>query len=330
MSSTSIPKDLLHELSLAESLVLHPQNREGDWSVTSGAYFVTEQDREHVRLSYNPHFLTEIDIKTVDITNGFKEKIGIDVRKRPTYSVAEDVETLSKNYDVIWRGNASIIHYFYFNPQHPLVKDKNRRKAFARLVHEAFIDLPYKDILKHEQFIPNGYTGGLKKTPIFSDANLRSFQDDSLLIFLDKYMVGLFPDLLTASFERYQIPLKLFFIDQQKTKEFQEKEIFFAQADCFIGNQRDPLSSWRFLYGEGGRLHLFYPQVKHLFEALASATGDTRKTLLQELHKLTLEEVYAIPFAAERDAMLASDRVDLSNINPFDMRLRYFEMKWKR
>src|SRR5690606_23548611 len=110
----------------------------------------------------------------------------------------------------------------------------------------------------------------------------------------------------------------------------EEGENVFASVASFLGNQRDPLSSWRFLYGEQGPLHPFYFEVSQLFEEIMKSKGLRRRDLLLELHRKTLEEAYAVPFVAERDAMLASHRVDLSDLNPFDMRLRFFEMKWKK
>ena len=54
-----------------------------------------------------------------------------------------------------------------------------------------------------------------------------------------------------------------------------------------------------------------------------------RNKILEELHRQVLDRAYAIPFMLEADAILASDRIMLNNINPFDLRLRFYDVVWK-
>ena len=151
--------------------------------------------------------------------------------------------------------------------------------------------------------------------------DFRKLQGQPLQIELREKLKSSFPDLLFAEARKHNIELKIVYTPHTAHT--------FAAFANFVGNQRDPLSSWRFLYGEGGPLHRFYPQVEKLFEAISSARADHRKERLLELHRLTLEQTYAAPFMAEYVAILSSQRVDLSALNPFDMRLRFFEMRWQ-
>lgn len=320
--SKPIHEGLLHELSLSDSLILHEKNRYGDWSITSGPYFVESQNHKKVLLSYNKFFSQPLSIKNIEIIRGLKET-SIDIRKRPNYSISEDVQDLISRFDIELKGNATDIFYFHFNPNNPFINDRNLRRSFSKFIRMTFENFEYADMISHNQFIPNGYSGSLEKIPSYSDVDLSYLKGKNLVILLPYYMTTVIPDLLKT--ESRKVSSEIDVVIESKKYETNP----FVSYACFFGNQRDPLSSWKFLYGEKGPLHHFYPEVKLLFEEITHATSSKRKELLQKLHRITLEEAYAIPFIAERDAILASNRVDLSEINVFDMRLRFFEMKWK-
>lgn len=322
LSKTTLNDGILHELSLAEALVLHPKNLEDDWSITSGPYFVKEKAWDAITLSANPYFYPRAPIESVLIVNSLR-KPGVELAKRPTYAITKGIEELVRNFDQQKVGHPTAIYYFYFNPKDPRSKDKTTRKAFAKFVKNAFTKYSYKDVLiSYDQFIPSGYAGRLQSVPESSDVSLRPIQKFPLNVELNEFLTTLLPERLEEEAEKNGIDLNILFSPSDEEPSF----VNFAN---FFGNQRDALSSWRYLYGERGPLHAFYENVQHLFEEIMTAEESRRKELLLELHKVTLEEVYAVPFLAEYDAILSSNRVDLSGLNPFDMRLRFFEMRWK-
>ncbi len=315
-----VNESLLRELCLAEAGILNTQNLKDDWATTSGAYFVESKNKDQLVLKTNDYFLFKIQIKKINIhPSPFPN---FDVRKRPVYAFRAVIEKLAETAKTI-RSKAAYIYYFSFNAKHSAIVDKQKRKALARFMYEAFHEFKYKDILtSNHQMIPNEYVGHLDVDPTFKTP-LQSLQKEELILELNEYLTTVLPEVFETCAKKHKINLKLLF----KSEPTQTP---FAIFGNFLGNQKDPLSSWQYLYGEGGPLHFFYPEVKDLFEQIISAEGETRNQLLLDLHRKTLEEAYVVPFLAEYDAILASDRVDLSNINPYDMRLRFFEMKWKK
>ncbi len=319
-----IHEGLLREMSLAESLILHPKNIKGDWSVTSGPYFVSSHNASEVILKANPYFIENIDIKNVLIKNANFDRNDIEIRKKPVYAVDEDVKNLSKKFKVIKHGQPTILYYFSFNPKNSMTSNSQIRKAFSKYIHDAFQNFKYQEVLIFNyQMIPKGCEGRLKQEVELSAVDVFPLQKNRINLKLNKYLRDVLLKNFYTSAKKYDIDLNLI-IDSEYSDDF------FAEFIGYQGNQKDPLSSWQYLYGEGGPLHFFYPEVKDLFEQIISAEGETRNQLLLDLHRKTLEEAYVVPFLAEYDAILASDRVDLSNINPYDMRLRFFEMKWKK
>ena len=62
---------------------------------------------------------------------------------------------------------------------------------------------------------------------------------------------------------------------------------------------------------------------------MATETKEARETSLGDLHRHVLSEAYAIPLFIESNQIAASNRIDLTHLNQFDMRLRFYEVKWK-
>ena len=63
--------------------------------------------------------------------------------------------------------------------------------------------------------------------------------------------------------------------------------------------------------------------------AEAEQDDDRRTAKIQALHRQVLDEAYGVPFWMEAPAILASNRVGLSNVNRFDLRLRFYDILWK-
>ena len=109
------------------------------------------------------------------------------------------------------------------------------------------------------------------------------------------------------------------------------KEVAFAQFQTFKGNQKDAIGSWNFLFSpDHGPLAMFAGEVRALMVAAGAEQDEQkREALLQALHQQVLDEAYGVPFWMEAPAILASDRIGLSKINRFDLRLRFYDVVWK-
>ena len=74
---------------------------------------------------------------------------------------------------------------------------------------------------------------------------------------------------------------------------------------------------------------MFRADVENFFVEAAEAEDESsRAAVLQRLHEKVLSNVYGVPFWMETPAFFASDRVDLSNINRFDLRMRFYDITW--
>ncbi len=322
--SQPVSEGLLHELSLADATILHPANLNDDWSVTSGPYYVQSRTREVVHLQANEYFNPHVEIASV-VMRSQNPPIGeYDVLSRPSAAFRKEIMELTANAPAVYMGYPMLICYFYFPPADARSRDIETRRAFRWLVHQAFANFNAPGVItKQRQFVATGYPGRLPEDPVDDvSVDIERLKGQALQIRLVEKVSGTFPELLLAEAKKHEIELVFNYTpDESKT---------FAAYRCFMANQRDPLSSFRFLYGEGGALYRFYPQVAPFFAEISSASDERRKQLLIDLHRFTLDQVYATPFFAEHAAILHSNRIDLSAINPFDMRVRFFEMKWKK
>lgn len=318
----NVHEGLLHELSLADAVVLHPRNLQDDWSISSGTYYVKTREQEFLRLEANPYFIQVPQIKKIEIhPSNFKRKMKFDIWKKPIFSYSPEVREVIREAQVFWNGYPTNIYYFYFTAKNHRSFDRETRRSFAALVKGAFAGFEQDLFIREQQMIPAGYVGRLDKEPSFEDLGITEALNFPLIIQMEPFWQLVVPSFLNEAAARHKINMSIV-MDTTATNPL-------IDTLNFIGNQRDPLSSWQYLYGSEGPLHHFYPEVESLMNSVIQATGEQRKKLLVELHRKTLEEAFVVPFIAEYDGIMSSDRVDLSAINPFDMRLRFFEMRWK-
>lgn len=81
---------------------------------------------------------------------------------------------------------------------------------------------------------------------------------------------------------------------------------------------------------ENGELASFRAEIDPFIAKVLAAQGrDAREAALRALHEHVLKQAYVVPLFIEPDVIASSKRVDLSRLNPFDMRLRFHEVQWK-
>ncbi len=315
-----LTQNFLHELSFAEAAILHPANLYDDWSVSSGAYFVASRGAKFVRLQANAHFMRNLDIQSVLIYPNAAD-IHFDVHVLPSFSFRKDVVELSKKADHIYNGHPMDLYYFYFPPGNDHNRDIQTRQAFRWLIHQAFDGFDADRVVAERQLVSEEFSERLQEEYVDGPVDLRTLQGQRLQIELNENVRSSFFKILDAESRKHGIEFNFVYTPKHLDT--------FARFDHFVVNQKNSLSSWRFLYGSSGPLSRFYPQVESLFDEVASANADRREQLLVELHRFTLDQVYVVPFLAEDFAILHSSRVDLSALSRFDLRLHFFDMKWK-
>ncbi|MBI4925720.1 MAG: hypothetical protein HY843_07330, partial [Bdellovibrio sp.] len=99
----------------------------------------------------------------------------------------------------------------------------------------------------------------------------------------------------------------------------------------FKGNQKDAAGSWNFIFSDKGNI---LSPVKNKFikefNTISRAKTEEEKNIaLIKLHEKVLQGAYLVPFMVGKSKVFASKRIDLSLWNPFDMRLRFYDIRWK-
>jgi MarR-like DNA-binding transcriptional regulator SgrR of sgrS sRNA len=334
-------RDVFHELSLADAVLLHPRNLKGDWSITSGAFVIEKFDPEGrlLRLKsnpYNPFFTNEMP-QTVELfgINKLEEltKLFIEI---PNDLIRVSPASFYPEYDVAEKNAKQVIHgiptdmmFFAFNPNNALTKNTLARAELVRLVDEAFHGLKLNAYSQVEnQMIPFGFSGRLPNYER-KGGPFKALKGKTILITLDnafQFKPEVAVNLKSAA-RKYGVNLELNYV--YWFSKPRKKEIF-ANFYSFLGNQKDALGSWSFLFSKGGPLFLFRNQVSKELLAVTSAKNTRERNLaLKILHKKVLDNAYAVPCLAEASRVFASSRVDISRWNPFDLRFRFYEVRWR-
>lgn len=309
-------KSLITELSLSDSLLLHKKNLDDDWSVTSGPYYVAKSSHTEIELKANPYFHRTIGPKVVTIRPRSKENInrGFDLLKRPPYGFLEQNKQISKLSDRTWTGKPTKIYYFRFGKNNKLAKSEQLRIVFAKIVHKAFLNYVHEKLFERQlQMIPKGYAGRLNESPELQvgDFDLKG----------EELVVALSPEVLDSWGKRLYEVAKKEGVTLHLVGRESKIESDFAILENIIGNQRSPLGTWNFLFAKVGPLGAYHDFSK---EYLNSNSANA----VLELHRKVLQKAIAVPFLAEYDALLASEKLNLERINPFDQRLRFYRMSW--
>ncbi len=337
----SVPanESLLHELSLADSGIKHKSNLMEGWKVTSGPYFVTEYSSEKriLKLQANKFssLITDKSPKSVVFHHIGKEvdfgeiftKSKLDLFLINGELFINKVKPLEQAAPMMLSSAPNCIHYLYFNSKN---KDSNNfkiREYFAHSFNEVLSQLSSpKYLTRIKSLIPPGYVGAIK-----SDINFANNEaPKELLKSKFKILVGKeytdISDYLNQIKDKLdsQFNLKIEYIFANESDD----DDCFGRIQSFVGNQRDPLGSWNFLYGsENGKLAMFKDNVSSLLEKVGSIDNEEQKRqILEEIHFKTLKNVYAIPLWITQSATFYSKRVNLTKWNTFDMRLRIYDV----
>ncbi|MDX6769068.1 MAG: ABC transporter substrate-binding protein [Elusimicrobiota bacterium] len=336
--SVPVNDGLIHELSLADAALLHPDNRAKDWRVTSGAFSVDSYEPgKRLVLRRNAHFpgesgypeRVELVNFTMDTIGDFFDSVDVDLLKLPIPVFRSPIPKLLSRAPQVSRGYPTWIYYLYFNSKKALWREARARREFALIVQRSLDGFAYSSLARECQLIPKGYSGRLDndctpKAIETADLARQRVKINLLPAFTDAAPVL---DALKTGFGKAGVALDIGYArDLDASKDDAD-----AQMSQFAGNQHDAMGSWQFMFSpDQGDLRYFRKEVKPLFDRIIAAEEKAkRETEIRALHEHVLEETYAVPLFIESDQIAASKRVDLSRLNPFDMRLRFYEVSWK-
>lgn len=337
--STEVDKEVIHELSLADAVILHKKNLEGDWNITSGPYFVKECDLEiekfvlqknkYSQLTSNDgiEFIKFIDLNNLShLENGFRG-VKFDLLYYPSPTFHPLLKALSHEESKIVYGEPTIIHYFLFNKRHALYANMAARKEFQFLVSRALHGFRWENIEHYSQLVPIGFTGRILDYNTVDELDIKVLRCKEIVISLDpafKQYSSIVEDKLVKKFKEHGVGLSLEYRNDYSPKS--DNQNLFASAKPFQGNQINPNSSFRFLLSSTDvNLEILDKSlVEVLFGHVKAGTS------AELIHKKILDSAVIIPFARERPKILIANDLNYSDWNKFDMRMRLYQLRRKK
>lgn len=329
---------LLHELSLADAVLAHPDHP--DWKVTSGPYAVKSYSFANRELlleanAYCPLYQSEMPqhprlftIKDRNDIYGLFDTLPTDLMYLPSQFMKDHMNFLWENAPVVVTGYPTSIYYFKFNPDHPITHDPAIRKGFATLAHLLFQETPPNNdnVQIESQMVPLGYSGRIKKldAPLLRES-ITPLHGRSLKLALPDHLLGIDSYFKTVFARATQYGVQID-VDYLQYGAALPKETF-AKMDNFVGNQKDALGSWNFLFSDDA-LQIYRPE--RLFtEVMSTSTPAKREELLQDLHRYVLKEAILVPLFVQSRQVAIAKRIDIERWNRFDMRLRIYDIRFK-
>jgi len=328
----SVPIDLnslLHELSLADSALISAENLNGDWSRTSGPYFVRafdfegksgslERSRFHPLFDVRPNAPFRVNI--VDDWKSAEVFMLNSPATNPKLSTFEEI--FSQKIDSAF----SSILFLTWNPDHPYSRDREMRRQWMQWILSVQSRWRLPDGFKSEnQMIPLGYAGRLE-TP------LKLQQVETTALRGKEFVLGVWSSFLRVNdiWETLKQEASTSgFTVKVKTQEYWEND----PATTFIfssfrGNQKSAVGSWAFLMSDKASTLLRNDQAIQLaWNSFLNADSSSRESSLLKFHSAVLESGYLIPLASSFTRLYFTDRVSARRVNPFDLRLRFLDLE---
>ena len=331
-----VNEGLVHELSLADAALVHPRAAKDGWRVVSGAYYVGSYvpGRELV-LKRNPNFAlggngpesVKLLPFTMETIPDFFSKKPVDLLKIPLPAFRAANQAVIAHAPQVVKGYPTWLYYLYFDPRRKPWNSAAERRSVAAGVDKALAGVSFGGLSRERQFIPEGFSGRLPSPPPIPKIATAPSRGKTLRIAVIPSFAEATPvlDAVKTGLARQGISVEYVFSWRSP-----EAERADAGLTLFAGNQKDPLGSWEFMYSVGGDLAPFRGEVAPILDRVVRAAGRSRRDqALRALHLATLSRAYAVPLFIEPDIIAASGRVDLADVNRFDMRLRFYEVRWK-
>jgi hypothetical protein len=330
-------RSILDEFALADAVL---ERREGQpWRVTSGPYYVEQHclEERKISLKVNPFSKLiherspkEIELFGLESLSQFGElfrDIETDLAVAPVPPLIPALTVVRKNAPRSTKGYETSIYFLVVDSNHPLGQDVAARREFACLASKAFrLDPPYP-LVAETQLVPKEYAGRLSGLLDLIQLEPNVLRGKSIVVGFHPFF-GQGSSLQRMSsaqsvFRKCGVDLK-FEYHSPLGQGFERK--LFADLFIFRGNQNDMLGSWSFLISRGGPLWGYRNELLPMLERAGQVSGTHRSWLLEDLHRKVLGNGIAVPLFAAAPEVFHSERVELSNWNPFDFRLRMYDI----
>lgn len=348
---------ILHELSLADSGLMPTAYKTTGWGRTIGPFFVESWDSFLGVLTlaanpFSPIARKEMpqkailkNVKSLEQKNQLFKQIPMDIVPATALTDPDLLQVYRKNSSQQLNAHPSSILFLHFNYLNLDAQNFDFRRKIANAIEmlrpqiESLTSLEFP-LHAETQLVPLGFNGRLDSfLPYASDR-----KEKSLTARLDQTTSGIglpsirirlpmglkvFPKLVSA-FSQCLLENDLF-VTFDFNDEPNQPQNEIGRVYGFVGNQLDSSGSWSFLLGPpSGPLSQWLPQFKRDFDLVFTATSWIKRREASELlHKALLKNAIAIPFMIGQHRYFLSARVDASRWNPFDSRLRLYELGWQ-
>lgn len=342
----TVDSSILHELSLADSGLMPVDYHSKGWGKTIGPYFVKSWDFKNgilrlVANSFSPLFRQEmpqevelLNISAVDNKSQLFKEIPADIVPATALTDPKILSLYKKNSEQMVEAHPSSIFFLYFNHLNSNAHDLNFRLKIANIFAKVRFDLEKNTsvefpLFPESQMVPAGFSGRLDHVQLeVNGKSTKSFDVDKVKI---RFPEGLkqFPRLFETIREDFLgegIGFEAVFGDVSTQEEDEA-----ARCYGFVGNQLDSSGSWSFLIGPPkGQLSNWLPNLRKEFDQIFKVESlEERLEASRVLHQKILSNAFTIPFMIGRHRYFLSNQVDATRWNPFDSRLRLYELRWK-
>lgn len=338
---------LLHELSLADAGLFPTNYKSAGWQKTIGPYVVKKWSKVDHQLIlsanllsplYNLEMPQEVELRRLNdprLRSEVFKSIKTDFVPLGPLTPDDQVSLLTKNAPQIYVSHPTFLLFFILNKKNKLANDPIARMEFEKVIELAqsrFISTnSSSSTFKIEtQMIPEGFDGRLHQIKRKKINQIKLLKNRTIRIRLANDVRAI-DDLyrpLVESFAALNIQL------QSKSWDGQtfDNEDDFAGISAFHSNQREPSGSWSFLlYSHHGVIH---PWLENLSVEFTSLKEDTLnrfgKNFYLRLHEQILALNFTVPYLIGSQRYLLSARVDPSEWNKFDSRVRFYELKMRK
>lgn len=339
-----VDTSLLHEMSLADSSLIPTNFESRGWSKTVGPYAVSKWDSSNnilqlISNKFSPLYRSQMPqavnlwwLKDANDRERLFKSIPVDVVMASPISNLPKTRELIQNAPQIFLCHPTSIGYFFFNHENKLSLVKENRLKFSAIIAKVREAIDHKlkgKIGTHrsiDQMMPEGFNGRLPSVPVIEDSSVHSLISITLR----------FPTVFAQWPEFCAELVRIFKADKINAKlEFEDfkplSSDIFASLYVFQGNQNDPSGSWTFLTGAPqGKLNPWRSEYNQSYKrAFDLASISNKKANFENLHLEILKNAIAVPLLVGETRYLLSEKVDATEWNKFDARMRFYQLSWK-
>jgi hypothetical protein len=330
---TEIGEGLLSELALADAAIITKQTVDSGWRKTIAPYAIkTYFYGKRLLLERNDYFFRRykkaplfVDLKFSDDEetrlSWFKKK-QIDLFDASAFTFKKRNTLIEKlGYESIYN-QPNVIHFFVANPNNSSAKANPNLLGFLFDEFDSSIFGEKKGFARYRQLIPPGYSGEIPDLKPLTATRPPRAITGKIALFKDFQEWPEIKRGIESTAKRLGWKIKVIYFD--RFSPFEMSDDVIARSYVFKGNQKDAKGSWSFLFhAEHGPLSPYRSKSKYFVE------GKTTVKDLIKLHREVLKKGWATPFLIESPMIFYTSRLSLKKWNPFDLRLRFYEVEEK-